>query len=426
VRLGVSVILLGLPAPTVGQTAPPTLNFEQLLALEQPTSTTGTVELLRYNCDSAAGERFFSYRATGFAAGPYPGTFVETGRVVFGDAPTVVESIEIDFRIMSSVGNVEGRSWLPEGIVSTSGTCTENQFGQPFNVGVNFSGLRYEATITTGAGTYRDQGFASLTSQVSQIIRDGQPVDFNTINHRFGPSDFVQPEPAGPAIVSLTPPAATNEVGTEHTVTATATTATGSPVSNVTILFTVAGSVETSGSCTTGSDGTCAFSYSGPALPGADIITACADNDGDGEADLGQPCGEATKAWILPVSTAGHVTGGGHVLSAVEGMELAFGFVAKSDQTGTKGHCNVVDKFPVTNVHIKCVTVDTLVQAVNMATFFGQAEVNGVLTNYRIDVMDNGEPGAGRDTFTIQTGSGYTAGGVVDNGNIQVHEDKME
>lgn len=34
---------------------------------------------------------------------------------------------------------------------------------------------------------------------------------------------------------------------------------------------------------------------------------------------------------------------------------------------------------------------------------------------------DNGEPGAGRDTFKIQTSSGYIAGGTLDNGNVQIH-----
>jgi hypothetical protein len=36
-------------------------------------------------------------------------------------------------------------------------------------------------------------------------------------------------------------------------------------------------------------------------------------------------------------------------------------------------------------------------------------------------VDDLGEPGNGKDDFTITTGTGYTAGGVLTAGNIQVH-----
>jgi len=36
-------------------------------------------------------------------------------------------------------------------------------------------------------------------------------------------------------------------------------------------------------------------------------------------------------------------------------------------------------------------------------------------------VDDNGEPGAGLDAFSISTGTGYVASGVLTQGNIQVH-----
>jgi hypothetical protein len=47
--------------------------------------------------------------------------------------------------------------------------------------------------------------------------------------------------------------------------------------------------------------------------------------------------------------------------------------------------------------------------------------VNGVATTYRISVDDNGEPGAGVDTFSLSTDLGYAASGVLSEGNIQVH-----
>jgi len=40
---------------------------------------------------------------------------------------------------------------------------------------------------------------------------------------------------------------------------------------------------------------------------------------------------------------------------------------------------------------------------------------------YRIDVQDNAEPGKNADSFHIETSTGYTASGVLVDGNIQVH-----
>src|SRR5438067_735428 len=101
--------------------------------------------------------------------------------------------------------------------------------------------------------------------------------------------------------------------------------------------------------------------------------------------------------------------------------EISFGFNAKNDQSGLHGECTVIDH--ASNTMIKCLDASTMVQTPTHATFFGRATVNGVETTYRIDVDDNGEPGAGRDTFKIQTGSGYIAGGVLTRGDIQVHDD---
>jgi hypothetical protein len=63
-----------------------------------------------------------------------------------------------------------------------------------------------------------------------------------------------------------------------------------------------------------------------------------------------------------------------------------------------------------------------LVVAGTHATFFGQADQDGVTTNYRIDVDDLADPGAGMDTFKIQTDQGYVAGGFLTAGNITIHK----
>jgi hypothetical protein len=223
-----------------------------------------------------------------------------------------------------------------------------------------------------------------------------------------------------PTSVTLAPPDAVNPVATEHSVTATVRDADGGPVADVTVRFTVTGSVSTMGSCTTAVDGTCTFTYTGPDFPGADMISAFADSDEDGDQDTGEPsaANEATKAWVLPASTAGHMTGGGQIWNSAQSDRIAFGFNASADDGGAKGTCNVED--PFSNTHVKCLDADVVNQTANSAVIYGDATVNGVATTYRIQVTDNAEPGT-TDVFKITTASGYSAGGTVAKGNIQVH-----
>jgi hypothetical protein len=223
-----------------------------------------------------------------------------------------------------------------------------------------------------------------------------------------------------PASLTLTPPDAVNMVGTSHTVTATVHDAGTNPVAGVLVRFAVSGSSSTSGSCTTDAAGQCGFTYSGPTLAGADIISAYADSDGNASQGPGEPGAEATKAWILPASTAGQASGGGQIWNSSNTDKIAFGFNAQSTGSGLHGNCEVVDPTPANNVKIKCLDVTTLVQSGTHATLFGNAVVNGTTTTYRIDVDDLGEPGSGFDKFRIVTANGYSVGGMIANGNIQI------
>jgi hypothetical protein len=115
-----------------------------------------------------------------------------------------------------------------------------------------------------------------------------------------------------------------------------------------------------------------------------------------------------------PLTTPGSSTGGGQVPA-----DASFGFEAKSDANGSKGNCTVIDR--AAGAKVKCLDVTSYLQVGLHATFSGHATVNGVATTYRIDVDDPGEPGAGQDTFKIVTGSGYSAGGTLTQGNVQIH-----
>jgi hypothetical protein len=221
-----------------------------------------------------------------------------------------------------------------------------------------------------------------------------------------------------PATITVTPPTDTNPVGSQHCVTATVADAFGNAASGVTVRFTVTGAINTSGAVATDANGQATFCYTGPELPGADSIIAHADTDGDGTVDAGEPVGGATKTWLLPEATPGQVTGGGHAPAPSGTGEIAFGFNAKSTDGVPKGNCNVVDQ--AADVHIKCLDVTSLVRDGTHATIFGQGTINEAAIAYRIDVDDLDEPGAGHDTFTILTDSGYTAGGILSGGNIQI------
>ena len=112
------------------------------------------------------------------------------------------------------------------------------------------------------------------------------------------------------------------------------------------------------------------------------------------------------------------MTGGGQIVPVARAAEVSFGLEAKSGLK-LQATCSVVDRS--LDVHVKCLDAISLVESPTHATFFGNATVEGIPTSYRIDVDDLANPGAGRDTFKLQTGTGYTVGGVLARGDVQIH-----
>jgi hypothetical protein len=152
------------------------------------------------------------------------------------------------------------------------------------------------------------------------------------------------------------------------------------------------------------------------------------DRDGDGHEDDVDNCpavanpdqrdsdqdgtGDACDAVFD--SNAGKATGGGFV---VEGDEkVHFSVSAKSDDKRLRGGCVVTSG----QTKVKCLDADGYHQSGDRVVIVGDAEVDGEPTRYRIELEDAGEPGDG-DRFAIETDSGFTAGGVLAGGNLQVH-----
>ena len=404
--------------PTALAQTPGTLTGESLIAGSHLPATTFRTTA---SCDHQ-GTSTITFTSSGIAVGAHSGTYTESGTVTLGPHsagfPTApVLSFQSTFTITAGATQVTGQKVMA--VPSGTGSCiTPEEHGaaapQYF---VEFRGfvVEFDATVSGPSGTWTEEGTASV-SGIDQRSTTNAPQNLAGFGERFLTSIR---EDTQPAAVVLSPATSVNTVGETHTVTATVTTASGTPVQGAVVRFRVVGSVTTTGSCTTDAAGRCSFTYQGPVFPGADAITAYVDSDRDNTQDPLEPTGAATKTWVLPVSTPGLVTGGGQI--AWLGDDVVFGFNAMNNNGNLQGECNVVDQ--ATGLEIRCETVTTLVVTPTHAFFYGRARVgDDAVTTYRIDVDDLAESGAGFDTFKIQTEDGYVAGGVLTQGNIDIHD----
>ena len=135
------------------------------------------------------------------------------------------------------------------------------------------------------------------------------------------------------------------------------------------------------------------------------------------------------KDELVGPSTFGKVTGGGFLLDETETLKHSFGFNVHYDDKGhatMKGQLQFVDRNGNMNFHGN--EVLSLVVDENKAVFSGAGRFNGKEGYaYRVEVMDNGNPGRGKDTFSIEITKEETASVVYDisgtlaGGNIKVH-----
>jgi hypothetical protein len=116
----------------------------------------------------------------------------------------------------------------------------------------------------------------------------------------------------------------------------------------------------------------------------------------------------------------GLVTGGGQIRSGNTRATFAFTvqrLAAGGPITGNLRYANSETDRRVTSVEITSLTISG-----NTAEFSGSCLVNGTTPcTFSVTAVDKGEPGT-QDSFVITVvPDGTTEGGVISNGNIQVH-----
>ena len=325
------------------------------------------------------------------------------------------------------------------GNMHTVTATVKDSFGNPtpgivvrFSVSGANTASGSNATDLNGQATFSYTGTVTGTDTISAFADTNN----NTIQDTGEPGDTATKRwtPGPPFSLTLTPPTATNVVGTTHCVTATVKDSFGNPTPGITVVFSVPTSVATfaspsSGSATTDGSGQAMFCFSA-SLPGADAIHAFADfNPKNGTQDTGEPFGDATKTWTPPPSTAFcevTITNGGWFI-ANNGDRTNFGGNAKvaGDGTTVQGQEQYQDQGPAQprNVHSIELTATTCSNDGTMASIFGRATINGSGSFvFRIDVMDQGEPGR-NDTYGIMMSDGYASGQhKLKGGNVTIHK----
>jgi hypothetical protein len=124
---------------------------------------------------------------------------------------------------------------------------------------------------------------------------------------------------------------------------------------------------------------------------------------------------------------ADFMTGGGFINAGNSRANFGFNAGLKPNSSTPEIHFNYIDHN--TGMHVKATSTSVYEQGDTPTTrhMEGNAEINGVPGfTYSIDAADNGEPGKNTDTLKISLSNGYSAGGTLAGGNLQLHKPACE
>ena len=175
---------------------------------------TGAVDVQGACVFDGAGHATFSFTATGAAAGPYIGTFVESGTIVQTFSPAIVQqeftiglarlsfnlsegplsTLNASFEIRSPSGQplVTGtKQVLLSGVSQCTDTYTASIAGGPQSTGAGVfrvveaspGALSYQARILTPAGAFTDRGTADL--HLRRFLAPAVSFDLNNFSESF-------------------------------------------------------------------------------------------------------------------------------------------------------------------------------------------------------------------------------------------------
>jgi hypothetical protein len=117
-------------------------------------------------------------------------------------------------------------------------------------------------------------------------------------------------------------------------------------------------------------------------------------------------------------------TGGGFLFDTPTGGQGTFAVAGGIKKGDFWGHLNYIDHDTGMHVKGKTVTAYTSTGPVSRHSE-GTCTIDGVAGTYSLDITDNGEPGK-NDVLTLVLSNGYSASGVIDGGNIQLHKPKCK
>ncbi len=160
--------------------------------------------------------------------------------------------------------------------------------------------------------------------------------------------------------------------------------------------------------------------YSVTALTFAVTNTSPVLTDGDATRTFDYVLGTTALPSNCPLGKTCLVTGGGYIFVDAQQDKGSFSIEVKVDTTG-RIHGKAAYQDPAGGVDFTTSLITSASFNGKTVTFKGTGTNDNIATSFTITVQDKAEPGAGKDTFAITLGTGYSKAGTLQAGNIQVH-----